>query len=152
MSYVMHLFLNSDQGPQIFNERTDITSTSNGNRGYTLNGITHANTGDNLLEMMNIKINELKRDKLIANNYEITSVTCQQGLGNGANFLQYLTDNVYSTMSLSTFFTDGREYDRVVYINVYLDETADAQVRKKTGGKSRKKKHTKSKKIRGFKK
>ena len=144
----MHLFFNTEHGPQIFNEMTDITSVRSSNRGYILKGVTSDNTGDNLLSAMNIKIDELKSAKLIADNYQITSVVCEQGLGNGANFLPYLIDEIYSTMTLSNFFTNGREHDRIVYVNVYLDKTTDAQAKKKDGGKrsKRSKKRRRSRK------
>ena len=141
MFFVMRIFLRSERGLSRITDRADVPSERPGGvSGYGIRDLTPNNTGEDLLEAMNRKINELKRDGLIEQGYEIDNIDSPEGIG-ADNILPMLV----SDTTLDRCFRNTSIWsDRRIYVDVYLERTTDAQVRNgRKGGKSRKRRKSK---------
>jgi len=133
-NFVMRLFISSGTGWRNINNEADVEPLHNGNRGYKINNLTDDSTGQNLLNELNDKILELKKDGFIPNEYEINSVDSTEG------FMDELFPYLTSEHLISTIFNQtSRSPDGRIYVDVRLEKVTDKQVRK-GGRKSRKRK------------
>ena len=134
MNFVMLIYVHSGTGYSKMNVGADVPNETRrgGFNGFSIGRLRLDNNGQDLLDAMNRKIDELKERRLIETEYEINTADSSHARISGNNLLPYL-----DSVTLDRRF-DVNVYDDTIDINVYLDKTTDAQVRKKGGRNNRK--------------